>query len=112
MVNLADLVEALLDLRVSGETLARLLELVGSFEQERLHLAFGKAAVEVKEGAVLGARGVAVAVGLATFHEALDQGGVEEVRWEFKGAQEVGLALAQGEGGEAGERLYLAHNYR
>ncbi len=112
MVNLADLVEPFLDLGVSGQALARLLDLVRSFEQERLHLAFGKAAVEVKERTVLGAAGVAMAVGLATFHEALDQGGVEEVRWEFKGAQEVGLALAQGEGGEAGERLYLAHIYR
>jgi alpha-D-ribose 1-methylphosphonate 5-triphosphate synthase subunit PhnG len=52
---------------------------------------------------------VAVAVGFATFHKALDQGGVKEVSWEFKRAHEVGLAPAQGEGGAAGERLYLAH---
>jgi hypothetical protein len=81
VVDLADLVEALLDLAVSGQTLARLLDLVRSLEQERLHLALGKAAVEVKERTMLGAGGVAVAVGFATFHKALDQGGVKEVSW-------------------------------
>jgi hypothetical protein len=111
VVDLADLIELFLDLRVSGEASARLLDLIRGFEQERLDLTFGKAAVEIEEGAVLGAGGVAVAVGLATFHEALDQGGMENFWGELKGAQEAGLALAQGESGGAGEKVYLAHIY-
>jgi hypothetical protein len=45
-------------------------------------------------------------------HKAFDQGGVEEMRGEMKRAHEVSLALAQGEGGEAVERLNLAHIYQ
>jgi hypothetical protein len=88
-----------------------LSDLVGGFEQERLHLAFGKTTVEIKERAVLGTAGVAVTVGFATFEEALDQGGVEHVRWQFKGGQQMRPALAQGRGGDAFERLYITHIY-
>jgi hypothetical protein len=98
-----------LDLGISGHTLARLLDLGRGFEEEGLHLAFGKAAVEVKERTVLGSPGVAKAVGFATFHVAFDQGGVQEVGAQFKGAQEMRLALAQGQRRGALERLYLAH---
>ena len=111
MVDLTDLIEPLLDLRVSGQAVARLVDLVRSFEQERLHLPFGKAAVEIKERAVLGAGGVAVAVGLATFHITLDQGSVEDFLGELEGAQEATLALAQSQSGNAREWLYLAHVY-
>jgi len=55
---------------------ARLLDLVRGFEQERLHVAFGKAPVEIKERAVLGPAAMAVAVGFAALEQALDQGGV------------------------------------
>ena len=87
VVDLTDLIEHFLDVRVSREAVACLLDLIGGFEQERLHLAFGEAAVEIKERAVFGAGTVAVAVGFATFHEALDQGGVEDLWGELKRAQ-------------------------
>ena len=102
MIDLADFIEPLLHLGVSGHTLAGLVELGCGFEQERLHLAFGEAAVQIIEGAVFGAGGgVAVAVGFAACEETLDEGGVEELWGELKGAQQMRLALAQGEGGSA-----------
>jgi len=93
VIDLADLVEQPLHLGISGHTLTCLVDLVWGFKQQRLHLALGEAAVEIKEGAVLGAAGVAVAIGFATLEESLDQGGVQEVGGQFKGAQELGLAL-------------------
>ena len=96
MINLADFIEHLLHLGIGGQALTCLIDLVGGLEQERLHLAFGEAAVEIKERAMFGAAGVAVTVGLATFHESLDQGGVQHLRGKLKGAQQAGLALAQG----------------
>ena len=96
MIDLADFIEHPLNLRISGQTLPRLVDLGGRFQQQRLHLPFGKAAVEIKERTMLGPGGVAVAVGLATVEEALDQRGVEDLWGELKGAQQVSLALAQG----------------
>lgn len=109
MIDLADLIEHLLRLGISGNALTRLVNLVRGFKQERLHLAFGEAPVEIKERAVLGTAGVAVAIGLATFEESFDQGGVEHLWGELKGAQEMSLALAQRQGGGAFERMYLTH---
>jgi hypothetical protein len=91
--------------------LACLVDLVGGFEQERLHLAFGETAVEIKERAVLGTAGVAAAIGLAALEEPLDQGGVKDPGGQLEGAQEVGLSLAQGQGGSALEHLHLTHIY-
>ena len=53
----------------------------------------------------------AVAVGAATFEKALQKGGVNRIGRESEGAQEMGLALAQGEGGEALE-FFLTHIMR
>jgi hypothetical protein len=50
----------------------------------------------------------AAAVGAATFEKALQKGGVNSVSWQGEGAQEMSLALTQGEGGEAFE-LILTH---
>jgi hypothetical protein len=112
VVNLADFIEALLHLGVSRQALAGLVDLGGRLEQERLHLPFGEAAIEIIKGAVLtGWVRVAVAVGLATLHEALDQGRVEDLPRQFKGAQEAGLALAQSQGGSVSEVLYPTHIY-
>ena len=111
MIDLADLIEHLLDLGVSGHTLTGLSDLVRGFQQERLHLAFGEAAVEIKERAVLGTAGMAVAIGFATFEEAFDQGGVEHLRSQLKGGQQMRLALAQSQGGGAFERLHPTHIY-
>jgi hypothetical protein len=54
---------------------------------------------------------MAVAVGLATFHVTLDQGSMEDFRGQCEGAQEMGLSLAEGEGGGASEGVYPAHIY-
>jgi hypothetical protein len=86
VIDLADFVEHLLHLGISGHTLTCLVDLVRGFKQERLHLAFGEAAAEIKEWAVLRTAGVAVAIGFATFEESLDQGGVQYLGREFKGA--------------------------
>ena len=53
--------------------------------------------------------GSAVAIGAATFEKALQEGSVDGVGREGESTQEVGFALAQGEGGEAFER-YITHN--
>ena len=112
MIDLTDFIEHLLRLGISGNTLTGLVDLVRGFKQERLHLAFGEAAVEIKERAVLGTAGVAVAIGFATFEESLDQRGVEHLWGQSKRAQETSLALAQGQGGGVLERLYPTHNNR
>jgi hypothetical protein len=112
VIDLAELIEHPLNLGISGQALARLADLGGRFQQERLHLPFGKAAVEIKERAMLGPGGVAVAVGLATLDESLDQRGVEDLWGELKGAQQMSLSLAQGQGGSALKRLYPTHIYR
>ena len=109
MIDLADFIEHSLDLGIGVHTLTCLVDLVRGLKQERLHLAFGKAAVEIKERAVLGTAGVAVAIGFATFEESLDQGGVQDLGGEFKRAQETGLALAQRQGGRPLERVYPTH---
>jgi len=111
VIDLADLVEHLKGLGVGGDTLASLVNLGWGFKQERLDLPFGEAAVEVKERAMLGPAGMAAASGLATLEESLDQRGVQDLRGELEGAQEMGLSLAQGQGGGALERLYLTHIY-
>jgi hypothetical protein len=72
----------------------RLLDFVWGLEQQRLHLPLGEAAVEIKEGAVLGAATAAVAIALATLEESLDQRSMQEVGRKFKGAQQMSLALA------------------
>jgi hypothetical protein len=95
VVDLADFIESLLYLGVSRHTLAGIVDLGRRLEQERLHLPFGEAAIEIIKGAVFGGWvSVAVTVGLATFHIPLDQGSVEDFRGQFKGAQEAGLTLA------------------
>ena len=78
MIDLADFVDHPLHLSISLHTLTCLVELVRGLQQKGLHPAFGEAAVEIKERAVLGAAGVAAAMGFATFEESLDHGGVQE----------------------------------
>jgi hypothetical protein len=108
-MDLADFIQDLLDLGISVEALAGLLDLILGFEQEGLHLAFGKAAVEVEEGAVLGTACMAVAIGFAAFEKAFEQGSMEKMGGEVKRAHEMGFALAKGEGGSAAERAYPTH---
>jgi hypothetical protein len=79
VIDLADLVEHLKHLGISGHAEPGLVDLVGGFKQERLHLAFGEATVQIIEGAVLGTASMAMAIGFAALEESLDQGGVEEV---------------------------------
>ena len=50
----------------------------------------------------------AVAIGAATPEKALQKGGVKGVGRKSEGAQEMGFALTQGEGGEALD-LHLTH---
>mgnify|MGYP000274547790 CR=1 FL=1 len=112
MVDLADFIESLLHLGVSRHTLAGLVELGRRLEQERLHLPFGEAAIEIIKGAVLGGWvAVAVTVGLATLHEALDQGRMEDFGRKLERTQEMSLAVTQSECGGAFERLYPTHIY-
>ena len=109
MIDLTDLIQHLHHLPISGHTLTCLVDLVWGLEQQRLHLPFGEAAVEIKEGAVLGAATVTVAVGFATFEKSLDQRSMQEMGREFKGTQQMSLAMAQGQGGRAFERLHPTH---
>jgi hypothetical protein len=111
VIDLADFIQELLRLGISGDAEPGLIDLRLGFEQEGLELAFGKAAVEIEEGTVFGAAGVAQTMGFATFEEAFKQRGVQEVgRW-FEGAQEVSLAPAQGQGGGGLEDALPTHIY-
>jgi len=84
------------------------LLLGGGLEKGFADLADAQIGGEVIEGAVFLAGG-ADAVGLAAGGEAFGEGGAQEVRREAGLAQEGGLALAQGPGGGAAERVYLSH---
>ena len=98
VIDLADFIEGLLDLGVRSHAFSSLLDLDLGLEQKGLKPAFGKAAVEVKEGAVLWAICMAATVGLATFDGTFDQGSMHEMGWEVKGAQEMSFALAKSQG--------------
>jgi hypothetical protein len=102
------LVEALQELLVGLDSVAGLEDLGGLFKQQASHLPFGQAAAQIKEGTVFVA-GSAVAIGAATFEKALQKGGVQGVGRKGEGAQEVGFAQAEGEGGKALE-FFLTHN--
>ena len=111
VIDLADFIQELLCLGVGGQALAGLVDLILGFEQERLDLSFGKAAVEIEEGTVFGATGVAVAVGFTAFEEAFEQRGVKEVGRRFEGTQEMSLALAQSQSRGAFECACPTHIY-
>ena len=96
---------------VGGEALAGLLNLLLRFEQQRLNLSFGKAAVEIEEGAVLGATRVAVAFGLAAFKQPFQEGGVKEMRQRFEGTQQMSLAVAQSQSRGPFEGEWPTHIY-
>ena len=86
--------------RQAWTRLAGLGDLGVGFEQQAAHAALGQAALEVEEGAVLLAL-MAGTLGASASQEPFQERGVDEVRGQREGAQEVGLALAQGQGGEA-----------
>jgi hypothetical protein len=112
VIDLADFIEDRLRVGVGGQALAGLLDLLLGFEQERLELSFGKAAVEIKEGAVFGALGMAVAVGFAAGQEAFEQGGTKEVGRGFEGTEEMSFALAQSQSGGTLEGALPTHTYK
>jgi len=66
--------------------------------------------MEVKEGAVLLSL-VTGALGPAAGKKSFQEGGVNEVRWQLEGAQEMGFALAQGQGGETADFSRTTHIY-
>jgi hypothetical protein len=86
VVDWAEFIQPLLPLGVSGDTLTGWVNLAGGLKQQRLPPAFSKATVEIKEGAVLGAPGVAAAVGFAALEVALDEGALEQLGGKMKGA--------------------------
>jgi hypothetical protein len=107
-VDPGKLVQAFQELLVGLHPATALKDLGLVFEQEGSHLTFGQAAAQVEEGAVFLAL-MAMAIGVATFEEAFQEGGMDGIGREGEGAQEVSFALAQGEGGEALE-FVLTHN--
>lgn len=94
MIDLTDLIQHQQHLSLGRHTETCLMDLVCGLEQQRLHLPFGEAAVEIIKGAVPGAAAMAVAIGFAAFEQSLHEGGVQEMGREFKGAQQMSLALA------------------
>jgi hypothetical protein len=101
VIDLTYLIKQLLRLGKGIDALARLVNLVLRFKQERLHLPFGEAAIEIKEGAMLGAIRMATTTGFATFEIALNHGGVENFGGKLEGAQQMSFALAQNQSGLA-----------
>jgi hypothetical protein len=78
MIDLTDLIEHLLRLDISGHTFSRIINLILGFKQERLHLPFGEASIEIKKWTMLGTISMAATTGFTTFKKALDHGGVED----------------------------------
>jgi hypothetical protein len=109
MIDLTDLIKHQLRLGISGHALPGLVNLGLGLKQERLHPPFGEATIEIKERSVLGTLGVASALGLAAFEKSLNQGGVQEFGRKLKRAQQMSLALAQGQGGSPLEGMYPTH---
>jgi hypothetical protein len=93
-------VEAFQKLLVGPHALAGLQDLGLLLKQEGAHVPFGQAAAEIEKGAVFLSFS-AVTIEAATFEKALQKGGVNRVLREGERAQEMSLALAQGESGEA-----------
>lgn len=87
---------------VSLDTATGLEDLGFSFEQDGAHLPFGEATAQVKEGTMLLAL-AAMAVWTAAFEETLQEGGMDQIRGQLEGLEQVRLALAQGQGGKAVE---------
>jgi hypothetical protein len=102
------LVQLFQELLIGLHALASLKDLGVLFEQEGAHLPLGQAAAQVEKGAMLLAL-FAVAIGAAAFEESLQEGGVKGVGWERQSAQEMSLALTQGQGGEVC-KVCLTHN--
>jgi hypothetical protein len=101
------LVEACEELLVGLDTVTGLEDLVWLFEQQGSHLPFGQTAAQIEERAVWVA-GSAVTSGPAASEEALQKGGVKGIVGKGEGAQEMGFAPTQGEGGEVLE-VVLTH---
>jgi hypothetical protein len=101
MIDLTDLIKHQLRLGISGHALPGLVNLGLGLKQERLHPPFGEATIEIKERSS--------ALGLAAFEKSLNQGGVQEFGRKLKRAQQMSLALAQGQGGSPLEGMYPTH---
>ncbi len=71
-------------------------------EEELVDLADGQALSQVIKGAVFVATMMAMATGLATPGEALDQGGAQGVRADLELGEQESLTLAQSQSGFAG----------
>jgi len=52
---------------------------------------------------------MAGAVGLATFSEAFDEGGAQDIGMDLDEVEESGFAFSQSQGGTAEEGMYLSH---
>src|SRR5208282_102216 len=107
-IDLGKLIQARQRLLVSFDTAAGLADLWFAFEQQSAHLSPGQAAAQIEERAVPFPL-AAVAIGPAAFEEALQEGGVDGVGRQPEGLEQAGLALAQGQGGEASE-FCITHN--
>jgi hypothetical protein len=107
-IDPGELVEGFEQVAVGLDRLAGLDDLSVGFEQQAAHATFGEAAVEVEEGAVFVAL-MAGALGAPAGQEPFQQGGVNEVRRQLEGSQEVSFALAQSQGGEALDLALTTH---
>lgn len=99
-IDFGDLLQNLQDFLIGLDAAASLQDLSITLEQERAHLPFGQAAAQIEERTMFFTL-AAVAVGAAAFEETLQEGGVDQLRRELEGFKQAGLALAQGESGEA-----------
>ena len=85
------------------------LPLLGlGFEKKFLHLSHRQALGQIIEGSV-GRPLPAGAVRLATFSEAFDEGGAQDVGMDLDEVEESGFTFSQSQGGTAEEGMYLSH---
>jgi hypothetical protein len=101
-IDLGEFLQVLLQSAVMLDGTAGGLLLGGGLEEELVDLAHRQALGQVVEGAVFIAAVVAMAVGLATAGETLNQRGAQGVGVDFELGKKESLALPQGEGGFGG----------
>ena len=94
-----------------GDALFGHLLLPGGLEEEFVDLPHGQALRQKIERAVFGAVAMTVTVGLAAAGKAFDQRGAQAVWSGLEPGEQPAFALAQCQGGLAGDVMNLCHMY-
>ena len=107
-VDLREFLELLLELAIVLDPLFSCSLLTGCLEEELIDCSNRQALSQVIKGAVLVCAMMAVAIGLATGGQSLDQRGPQAIGQGLEMGKQEAFAFAQSQGGFAGV-IYLCH---